>query len=128
GLQRKQCFELGCNAFLEKPINIDKFLQILAEHCPIEWVYEKPVNKNENSPAQIIPPTEEQTKALFELAKYGDVQAVIKKVEVLLESEPHLHAFVGEVCQLAKGFKITQLKNFLEQFLVQDKSCTPDEG
>jgi signal transduction histidine kinase/DNA-binding NarL/FixJ family response regulator len=127
-LQRQECFKLGCNVFLEKPINTDTLLQILAERCPIEWVYEKPVNKNENSPAQIIPPNEEQTKALFKLAKYGDVQAVIKEAEALLESEPHLQAFVGEVCQLAKGFKITQLKKFLEQFLVQDKSCTPDKG
>ncbi|MEN8216884.1 MAG: response regulator [Pseudomonadota bacterium] len=126
--QRQECLKLGCNAFLEKPINTDKFLQILAEHCPIKWIYEKPEEQNENPPAQIIPPNEEQIKALFKLAKYGDVQAVIKEAEALLESEPHLQAFVGEVCQLAKGFKITQLKNFLEQFLVQDKSCTPDEG
>jgi len=110
--QRQECLKLGCNAFLEKPINSDKLLQILAEHCSIEWVYEKPVPQNEN----IIPPNEEQTRALFKLAKYGDVQAVIKKAEALLESEPHLHAFVREVCQLAKGFKITQLKNFLGQF------------
>jgi CheY-like chemotaxis protein len=112
--QQRKCLEMGCNAFLDKPINTDKLLQILAEHCPIEWIYEKPVEQN--PPAQIIPPNEEQTKALFKLAKYGDVQAVIKEAEALLESEPHLQAFVGEVCQLAKGFKITQLKNFLEQF------------
>jgi PAS domain S-box-containing protein len=124
--QQRKCLEMGCNAFLDKPINTDKLLQILAEHCPIEWIYEKPVEQN--PPAQIIPPNEEQTKALFKLAKYGDVQAVIKEAEALLESEPHLQAFVGEVCQLAKGFKITQLKKFLEQFLVQDKSCTPDKG
>ena len=110
--QRQECLELGCNVFMDKPINSDKLLQVLAKHCPIEWVYEKQAPQNEN----IIPPSDEKTKALFKLAKYGDVQAVIKKAEALLESEPHLQAFVREVCQLAKGFKITQLKNFLEQF------------
>ncbi len=110
-IEQKKCLEVGCNAFLGKPINTEKLLQLFSKHCPIEWIYEKTVAQ----PQKIVAPTDEQTKALFKLAKYGDVQAVIKEAETLLETEPHLQAFVQEVCQLAKSFKINQLKNFLNE-------------
>ncbi len=116
--QPQDGLEAGCNAFLTKPIDMDSFLQELATHCPLEWVYETP--KSETSPAppaEIIPPPVEQIEALLNLAKMGDVDAVIDEAEVLLKSEPHLQPFTQEVCQLAHDFRLKKLKNFLEQYL-----------
>jgi DNA-binding NarL/FixJ family response regulator len=120
--EQQKSSEAGCNAFLSKPINIAKFLQVLAEHCQLEWIYETPIVQNEvpqsTQPAkQIIPPNTEQMMVLFKFAKAGDVQAVITKAESLLEGEPKLQSFVEEVCQLAKSFKVTKLKNFLKQYI-----------
>ncbi|MDM8559697.1 PAS domain S-box protein [Candidatus Parabeggiatoa sp. HSG14] len=120
GSQQQESLEAGCNAFLSKPINIDKFLQVLATHCSLKWIYKTPKNEDlltTDSSTQIIPPNAEQTTQLFKFAKSGDVQAVITNAKALLENDPNLQLFVNEVCQLAKGFKMSKLKNFLEQYM-----------
>lgn len=120
--QQQEAFEAGCNAYLNKPINVDKFLNKLAELCQLEWIYETYKNQNSNLPSTVpssnmITPAPKQTKALFEAARMGNVKAVINKAEALLENNPSLEPFVQEVCLLAKNFKITELKIFLEQYL-----------
>jgi hypothetical protein len=65
----------------------------------------------------MIPPTAEQIQALFKLTKSGDVQAVLKKAENLLETEPHLQPFLQQVSQLAKDFKLMKLKKLLKKYL-----------
>lgn len=109
--ERKKSLDVGCNAFLEKPINTNILLSTLGQYCDIEWIYET----EESVTQPIIFPTDEQIQVFLESAQYGDVQAVIKEAESLLKKQPQLEAFVQEVCQLAKSFKITQLKKFLKQ-------------
>jgi PAS domain S-box-containing protein len=123
--QQKESLEAGCHAFLTKPINTDKFLEILSKHCSLEWIYETSTIQNTEQittatpfTQEIIPPTVAQIEELFKLAKSGDVQAVIERAEILSENEPTLQSFTQKVCQFAKDFKITQLKKFLKQYLV----------
>ena len=63
---------------------------------------------------KMIKPTPEQVKALFEIARTGNVRAIIKQAEALLEEEPELQSFVDEVCGLAKSFNMSELKIFLQ--------------
>ncbi len=113
--QQAETLKVGCNAFVSKPLNTDKFLQLLAEHCSLEWIYETETPQNKQLP--IVPPDIEQGKALFKLARSGNIQGVITKAEEILESNPDLQGFVEEVYHLANNFKITQLKKFLKQYI-----------
>ncbi len=63
---------------------------------------------------EMIKPTPEQIKALFDIARTGNVRAIIKQAEALLEEKPELQSFVDEVCGLAKSFNISELKIFLQ--------------
>jgi PAS domain S-box-containing protein len=113
--QQAETLKAGCNAFVSKPLNTDKLLQLLAEHCSLEWIYEKEIL--EKKPLPIIPPDIEQCKYLFKLARSGNIQEVIATAEELLESNQNLQGFIEEVCYLADHFKMTQLKNFLKQYI-----------
>ncbi len=120
---QQSSLEAGCNVFLTKPINADKLLQTFAEHCSLEWIYDTSTAQNPQTvatpAAEIIPPDVEPAKALFKLAKSGDVQAVIIKAQTLLETQPHLQPFIQDVCQLAKRLQITKLKKFLEPYIFE---------
>jgi signal transduction histidine kinase len=63
---------------------------------------------------EMIKPTPEQIKALFEIARTGNVRAIIKQAEALLEQQADLKIFVDKVCDLAKSFNISELKIFLQ--------------
>jgi len=113
--QQDKTLEVGCNAFVSKPLNTDQFLQLLGEHCSLEWIYETETLQNKQ--VAIVPPDIEQSQALFKLARSGNILGVITKAEEILESNPDLQDFVEEVCHLANEFKMTQLKNFLKQYI-----------
>ena len=73
--------------------------------------------KNTNairSNTEMIKPTAEQIKVLFEIARTGNVRAIIKQAEALLEQQADLKNFVDKVCDLAKSFNISELKKFLQ--------------
>jgi signal transduction histidine kinase len=63
---------------------------------------------------EMIKPTAEQIKALFDIARTGNVRAIIKQAEALLEQQADLKIFVDKVCDLAKSFNISELKIFLQ--------------
>ncbi len=113
--QQEETLEAGCNAFVSKPLNTDQFLQLLGEHCSLEWIYEAETPETQQLP--IIPPDIEESKALFKLARSGNIQGVITKAEELLETNPDLQGFVEEVCNLANDFKLKELKTFLTQYI-----------
>ena len=46
---------------------------------------------------------------------YGDLFTQAKELE---KANPHLHPFVEEICQLAKGFKVRKLEEFVKQYIV----------
>ncbi|MDM8560951.1 response regulator [Candidatus Parabeggiatoa sp. HSG14] len=124
---QEQGLEAGYNAFITKPLNINKFFQILAEHCPLEWIYDisqQTDNLQITTPvSEIIPPNIKQIKMLLKFANIGDVHEVTKTAEALLENNPHLQPFIQEVCQLAKNFKIRKLKRFLNQYLSEKEGA-----
>ncbi len=63
---------------------------------------------------EMIKPTPEQITALFKVARTGNVRAIIRQAEALLEQQPELQSFVDKVCDLAKSFNISELKIFLQ--------------
>jgi PAS domain S-box-containing protein len=118
---QQKSLEVGCNAFLTKPIKFDILLQTLANLCPIEWIYE--ASQNENLPVakspsvDIISPSKEQLNYLLKATYCGDVDAIIHKAQALLENEPKLQPFVEEICQLADDFQIKKIRQILQQYL-----------
>jgi signal transduction histidine kinase len=112
--QQQQAMDAGCNACIKKPINIDEFLEKLAEHCKIKWIY----NTTTETTEEMILPAVEQIQELLKIAKTGNIRAFIKQTEMLLEKQSNLKPFVEKVNKFAKGFQINELKHFLEQHLI----------
>jgi len=109
--QKQAALDAGCNAFIEKPININNFLAKLGKLCSLEWIYG--ISETTIS-APMEYPAAAEIEILSNLAKSGKIKAIIDKSEALSADDSKLETFTKKVTQLAKEFKVQELKIFLE--------------
>jgi signal transduction histidine kinase/CheY-like chemotaxis protein len=123
---RQKSFDAGANDFLPKPIQKETLLQSLQKHLNLEWIYEQQVESNKAmttdnqapiSSGQIIPPSAEEITKLHDLSRKGLINDLLKEIERIEQSEPKFEPFAQKIKDLAKGFKLRQIKSFIEQYL-----------
>ncbi|HLO52458.1 MAG TPA: PAS domain S-box protein [Kamptonema sp.] len=117
----------GCDQFLRKPIETSQLLERLRTHLGLEWVYEDREERSRkkeesrkfiDSETSICPPNPESITALLKLVSIGDIEAILEEA-TSLESDPKLVPFVAHLRQLAKGFQLKKIRDFLKQYLIQ---------
>ena len=104
----------GCDAFLPKPIQAERLLDLLAKPLGLAWVY---AEAEAGNAAPLVPPPAEELAALYQLALEGrvfDIQAQAVRLETLGEA---YIPFARRLQKLARGFEIDQTKAFLKQFM-----------
>ncbi|WP_445241611.1 response regulator [Microcoleus vaginatus] len=120
----------GCDNFLTKPIQTNELLELLRLHLRLEWVYEErsPTKKRIDQTAKasseiaaadsrMVSPASESVLALLRLAAMGDIEAILEETAKLEHSDATLVPFVHHLRQLAKGFQLKQIRDFLKQHL-----------
>jgi predicted ATPase/signal transduction histidine kinase/CheY-like chemotaxis protein len=125
-LDKQHSQEVGFNDFILKPFRLSELLEKISLHLGLEWVYEEAksdkqeqevVNtKSQIVNAEFIAPPAEEIAILLDLARKGDLRAIIKRAENLQELNEQWLAFATHVRQLAKSFKGKQLREFLKQY------------
>jgi len=114
---QQACLEAGCNAFLPKPIDTDYLLQLIAEHLPLEWVYEDITLAQNKNAVSIKGPSTEQANTFFELILMGDIMGIIEYAQELGQLDTELQPFTEKVCQLARGFQEQKLEEFIKSVI-----------
>jgi predicted ATPase/signal transduction histidine kinase/FixJ family two-component response regulator/tRNA A-37 threonylcarbamoyl transferase component Bud32 len=110
--------KIGCNDFIPKPIHVSELLAKLQVHLNLEWIYEEELEKvvhpqpTAESQTLVFPPSEE-IAALLNLAKKGDLKGIIEQATRLQESNVEYAPFTQELQQLAKGFQLKKIREFL---------------
>ena len=120
---RQKSLQAGANDFLPKPIQKATLLQSLEKHLNLEW-YEQHTEKTTvddvtsgDLEVEIIPPSAEEMTLLHDLSRKGLINDLLKEIERIENSEPKIEPFARKVKDLAKGFKIRQIKSFIEHYL-----------
>jgi signal transduction histidine kinase/streptogramin lyase len=106
----------GCNAFLPKPIKVERLFEYLQRYLSVEWIYEDVVS-NTVSTAPLILPSKEIIENLFELAMSGDVRTIKEQVAKLVEEDEKFEPFATELNQFIKRFEVNKMCDFLESYL-----------
>ena len=125
---RAGCYDAGCNAFLVKPISLERLLDLLQEQLGLEWVYEEVAPaaspedalKSKGRSEERLPlvyPTAEILARLLELARQGDIRGILRQAEELAQSEERWIPFADRVRQLAESFQEVKLRQWLEEIL-----------
>ncbi|MEG4572046.1 PAS domain S-box protein [Microcoleus sp. N3A4] len=127
---RQESILAGCDNFLTKPLQTNDLLELLRLHLRLEWIYEdgsettKPKAQTPKASSEIaaadstmVSPASESVLALLRLAAMGDIEAILEETAKLEHSDSTLVPFVHHVRQLAKGFQLKQIRDFLKQYL-----------
>ena len=108
----------SCNEFLLKPLNMGLFYSKLEKYLNIGVPQDdEQENVSDITPEQIIPPASSDIQDLYQMAKTGNVLRVEKMAQSLENKNKDFQVFSKKIQEMAKGFKINELKAFLEQFL-----------
>jgi signal transduction histidine kinase/DNA-binding NarL/FixJ family response regulator len=115
---RQKSQELGCTDFLVKPIRISELLGKLQIYLGLEWIYEEEPKKGDRSqpiPKQtLIFPTDTEIASLLALAMKGDLKGIMEQATHLEDLNSQYIPFSRELHQLAKGFQVKKIREFLK--------------
>ncbi|MBX3057193.1 MAG: response regulator [Anaerolineae bacterium] len=113
----------GCDAFLPKPVEMAKLLDLLEEYLKLSWLYTEPPATGETVTAPLVTPSQEELMVLYKLAQSGRVWDIQKHVARLAQEDAGYIPFASTLQEMAREFKLDQISVFLEQFIKEK----PDE-
>jgi len=117
----------GCNSFIPKPIQVKQLLERLRLHLGLEWIYAR--NPGQQLATEevfsalgnsgLISPSPEEITALLKLAMSGDIGGIIEASANLESLDLKYGPFAAKLNQMAKGFQIKQIREFLKGLLAE---------
>lgn len=121
-----QCYEVGANGFLAKPLNFEKLLQLLEEYLQLEWIVQDGstrslLNQNltpipmdiSSEDAYEATPSVAELNQILQLVMQGDIRKVLSQTDRWEQEEPQLIPFAQQVRQLAESCQLRKLKEFI---------------
>ena len=127
-----QCYQVGANAFLPKPLNFEQLLQLLEQYLQLEWIAKDgkerslltPNNEDKVSfvstrphDEPIILPSTAELNSLLNLAMEGEIRQVLSQINRWQSEQPDLIPFIERVRPLAETCQLKKLKELLKGYL-----------
>ena len=120
-LDQQRALDNGGDDFLEKPVDAQKLMQLLAIHLNLEWIYDPEAHPPERSdvttPTQLIVPPQKTLELLLAPAQLGDLKTLCEYLENVVTAEPVYAPFAAPIFQLAKQFKAEEIEDLLEYYI-----------
>ncbi len=119
---QQQSFAAGADAFLPKPIEVDRLFKLLQELLQLEWIYKNLYSESEDvlSPElseTITLPDSTTLSTLYDLVRKGLLNDLTHQLEALEQSNPSLKSFCQPLRGWAEDFQLKKIRSFLEQHL-----------
>jgi PAS domain S-box-containing protein len=114
---------VGSDAFLPKPIQVEKLLEQLQHHLNLTWVYGDKVQEavEENHAAPMVFPPITELEKLYELSLMGNVNKLEEQVTILADSsDVELKPFVTQMQAFLKNYQLKKLLKWLEGVMKND--------
>lgn len=115
--EQKRSLEMGCDAFISKPINSGILLNCLQSQLGLSWVYQaegiSPDGEEVVGDWDKIP-TGYQLRFLEELVKMGDMYGIMEFMVELEQKDNNIAPFAQKVFQLAKRMELEQIGEIVE--------------
>jgi CheY-like chemotaxis protein len=117
--QQQAALASGCAAFLSKPFYEDALLTLLSTHLGVAWRHAPPPpstgSRNPITGLE-VPPEPADARAIAELAAKGDVLGIRAYVQQLQRRDPFQVPFAEHIMELAAGFRLKAIRNFVAPF------------
>lgn len=118
--------QVGCHAFIPKPVNLPFLLDQLQQYLNLTWIYGED-DQNKTRPTEphilleknLLVPPKKELELLYEIAQLGDIIELEHQLHLL---DSQFMPFSKQVEQLAKRFQINNICKLLEFYLKQASS------
>ncbi|MGU7771723.1 ATP-binding protein [Burkholderia sp. MR1-5-21] len=133
GTDAEKCRAAGASAFLAKPIDFNGLLAEVAMLLKVQWTYELPkpqvtesLETAEHSAGvpggPLITPPPEEIEALYQLARLGNMRAIVQHAAHLIQLDERFRPFADQLCLLAKGYRSKAILSLVEHYLEKRQS------
>ena len=116
----------GSDAFLLKPLRLEKLSHLLQQLLDLEWQY---AHQNNEAPppttAPLIAPPVEELEALFDLAQLGKMGRLRKRVTQLEQADQQYLPLAQKLRDLAQKFDREQILSLLQELTTTTTALTP---
>lgn len=106
---QKQCLKAGCDAFLPKPVKIERLFTLLHETLKVEWMYKETEGEQTVAPpyvaAELIPPPPEEMAMLLDFAMSGNLEGIRTEAQRIAELDSQYRPFAQKLQELARGYE-----------------------
>jgi CheY-like chemotaxis protein len=116
---REQCFAVGANGFISKPIDQSMLLQEIGAHLNLSWVLD---DANMNAPSDldndspIVAPPPHEIEALHQLVLAGNLRDIYNWTKHISSLDSEFQPFAQKVHQFAREFDLEAILQFAEKF------------
>ncbi|GAK49048.1 ATP-binding region ATPase domain protein [Candidatus Moduliflexus flocculans] len=120
--EQEQSQNVGCQAFLPKPIDSGQLFDVLASYLPIQWEYEDagehilpdmPQEENE----VILAPPRDVLEIIYELAVLGKMSRLREQADRLEAMNVRYVPFAEKLRELIKAFADKQIVEWVDGYL-----------
>ena len=120
---KRKSLAIGSNAFLPKPIQVERFFKQLQHHLELTWIYRDKARETvaENHATPMMFPPLAELKELYELSLNGDVDELEEYINILGKSDVNLKSFIAQVQTFIKEYQVEELSEWLEREITDDK-------
>ena len=114
--------EAGCNDFINKPIEVDLFLNYLEKYLELTWIYEtvkeEKVATRLPDEAIVTPPYQELI-ALYQASRIGDIAVILAEANRIKNLDRRYQGFSDRVLDLADNFDDREILELLNEMFCE---------
>lgn len=125
-IDRHKSIEAGGDDFLSKPVRVEAFLTLLAQHLQLTWKYAEPEGSStptassDRAAVPLIPPPTADLHILLELARDGMLKKLVATAEQIGQQQDLYQPFIEAVLHFAKQFQVERLEAFIQSHITQE--------
>jgi CheY-like chemotaxis protein len=118
---------VGCDDFLPKPVEAEKLLELLQQHLNLVWLCDdaappdelrEPLLEEAQLSAELTPPPQDELEALYELARFGNMERIRARAHDLENLSEQYRPFARELRRLANAFDDEQIQKLVKHYLI----------
>jgi CheY-like chemotaxis protein len=108
----------GANAFLSKPLDLDRLLREIGGLLRLTWISDasRPVAPPPDAQETMVPPPPDELEILFFLAKTGNMRNIRAQADHLAALGPPYGPFAQRLRELADGYQPRAILELVKKF------------
>ncbi|ANB72218.1 hypothetical protein AYM40_07450 [Paraburkholderia phytofirmans OLGA172] len=109
----------GADAFLPKPIDLDKLLTQIATLLKLRWTYEprSVLSAEDKAVGRFLVPPPQELQRLYQLIQSGNMRGIVQWAEYVTELDERYCPFADKLRLMAEEYKSQAILTFVDQYL-----------